>query len=141
MNELILARALFTKAVLLVGLVILVLIGVQLKWVLVQVFAAGILAAGVQPIVAALTQPERGAARRWRPPFVATVVLVYVCLCLVVIVLGSILLGAVVIQTTTLLQRVPEYAARVQEWHADLVGRWSLLRRSTSGTCWVARVR
>ena len=59
LNDQVLARALYRGSLFVVALVALVFLGIQLKWVLVQLFAAAIVAAGTAPIVARLTDPER----------------------------------------------------------------------------------
>jgi hypothetical protein len=57
-------RALYRGAIFLVALVALMLLGVELRWVLIQVFAAAIVAAGMSQVVRTLTDPEGGAAPR-----------------------------------------------------------------------------
>jgi hypothetical protein len=78
MNELVLARALLRTGLILLAVVGVVLLGLELKWVVAQVFAAAIVAAGMAPIVTRLTDPRRTRSYRWRPPAALGVVLIYV---------------------------------------------------------------
>jgi predicted PurR-regulated permease PerM len=126
-NELDLTRALYRGGLFVVVLVVLVFLGVQLKWVVVQLFAAAIVAAAIQPIVARVSDPARTPTWRWRPPPAAVVVFVYVCVGLVVLVLGTILLRAALTQGAIIAQRAPEYAALLQVWYTSTLGRWALL--------------
>jgi predicted PurR-regulated permease PerM len=125
MNELVLTRSLYRAGLFIVVLVAIVFLGVQLKWVVVQVFAAAIVAAAVQPIVARLTDPARNP--RWRPPAAAVVVAVYLVVGVFVLVLGVILLRAALTQGASLAQRAPEYAALLQDWYTNVAGHWALL--------------
>jgi predicted PurR-regulated permease PerM len=126
-NELVLARALYRGGLFIVVLVALVFLGIELKWVVVQLFAAAIVAAAVEPIVARVTDPARTPTWRWRPPAAAVVVSVYVCVGLVVLVLGVLVLRTALTQGALLAQRAPEYAALLQTWYSGIVGRWGLL--------------
>lgn len=128
MNELVLTRALYRGGLFLVGLVALVFVGVQLKWILVQLFAAAIVAAGMAPLVSALTDPRRPLPGRWRPPAALVVVVFYLVLGLVLLLFGSILLRLTLDQATLLTQRAPELAAMLQVWHDYVVTRWSFLQ-------------
>jgi predicted PurR-regulated permease PerM len=127
MNELVLTRALYRGGLFLVVLVAMVFLGVQLKWVVVQLFAAAIVAAAVQPIVARVSDPARTPKWRWRPSPAVVVVCVYVCVGGVAVVLGLILLRAALTQGALLAQRAPEYAALLQEWYGDVAEHWGLL--------------
>src|SRR5437773_1398260 len=127
MNESVLARALYRGTLFAVGAVALVLVGVQLKWVFVQVFAAAIVAAGMAPVVARFTNPARAPRWRWRPSPALVVFLIYLGIGLLVFVLGSILLSVVLTQGTLLAQRAPELASEVQAWYLSVVRRWSVL--------------
>src|SRR3954452_21033975 len=111
LNEPGLARALYRGALFVVALVALVLIGVQLKWVLLQLFAAATLAAGMAPVLAWVADPDRSAAWRWRPPRALGVVGIYLVAGLVLLVLSAVLLRVLLSQGTLLAQRAPEYAA------------------------------
>jgi predicted PurR-regulated permease PerM len=126
-NEVVLARGLYRGALFLVLLVAGVLVGVQLKWVLVQLFAAAIVAAAMQPIVARLTDPQRTASWRWRPPVAGVVVVVYLLVGVVVLVLSAILLRLVLIQGADLALRAPDYAARLQDWYTGFARNWGLV--------------
>jgi predicted PurR-regulated permease PerM len=128
MNELVLTRALYRGGLFVIAIVALVLVGVQLKWVLVQVFAAAIVAAGMAPVVRGLTDLERTRGWRWRPPAALIVLVIYLVVGLLVVILTTILLRVIVTQGTLLAQRAPDYAAKVQEWYASAVARWSALQ-------------
>jgi predicted PurR-regulated permease PerM len=127
MNEVVLARALSRGAILVLALVALALIGIQLKWVLVQLFAAGIVAAGMAPVVTRLSDPQHTRAWRWRPSPALVVLLIYLVVGLFVLTLGTILLQVVLTQGTLLMQRVPQYALTLQDWYARLTQRWTVL--------------
>ncbi len=127
MTEQVLARALYRGGLFIVILMALVFLGVQLKWVVVQLFAAAIVAAAVEPIVARVSDPARTPTWRWRPPPAAVVACVYVCVGLVVLVLGAILLRAALAQGALLAQRAPEFAALLQDWYSGTAGRWAFL--------------
>ena len=62
MNELSLNRSLSRFAVVGISLVALALLAIFLKFVLVQLFVAIIIAAGMSPLVAAMTDPSAPAA-------------------------------------------------------------------------------
>jgi predicted PurR-regulated permease PerM len=124
MNERALARALYRGGVLLVGLVVLVLLGLQLTSVLVQLFAAAILAAAMAPLITRLTDPERTRSWRWRPPPALVVALIYVVVGLVVLVLGTVLMKVILAQGALLAQRAPDYALAVQDWYAGVARLW-----------------
>jgi predicted PurR-regulated permease PerM len=128
MNEPLLTRALYRGGLFVVALVALVLLGIQLKWVLVQLFAAAILAASMAPTVDNLTGPRRFVGRRWTPPPALVVLLIYVALGLVLLVLGSILVHLTLDETARLAQRAPELAVMLNDGHTDLVNRWPLLQ-------------
>jgi predicted PurR-regulated permease PerM len=129
MNEFVLARALYRGALFALCAFALALVGVQLKWVLVQVFAAAIVAAGMAPVVSRFTDRERTPFWRRRLPPALVVILIYFAIGLLVLVLGSILLRVVLSQGTLLAQRAPELAANMQAWHASVVSRWSVLEQ------------
>jgi hypothetical protein len=116
MNELVLARALYRGALFALRAVALALalVGMQLEWVLVPVFAAAIVAAGMAPVVSRFTDPERTPFWRTRLPPALVVVLIYLGIGLLVLVLllGSILLRVVVSQGP-LLARVMDRAVKL----------------------------
>ena len=127
MNEYILSRGLYRGAICLVALVALVTIGLQVKWLLVQLFAAGIIAAGMAPVVNFMTVSARAQTWRWRPPAALVIIAVYVIVGGFFLVLGAILIQVVFDQSAALLQRVPEYAVRLQNWYTVLSARSTLL--------------
>jgi len=127
LNELLLARALYRGALFVVALVAMVLLGVQLKWVLVQLFAAAIVAAGIAPAVAWSTNPERTRSWFWRPPAALVAVVIYLVAGVLLLVMAGILLRLVLAQGVTLAQRAPEFAAMLQDWHLGVISRWSVL--------------
>ena len=129
MNEMVLTRALYRGSLFVVALLALVLLGLQLKWVLLQVFAAAIIAAGMAPMVNALTGPRRSVARQWRPPPALVVLVIWVALGVVLLVISSILLRLMLDQATLLAQRAPEFAAKLNDWHMYAVNRWSVLQQ------------
>jgi predicted PurR-regulated permease PerM len=129
MNEFVLARGLYRGATFALVLVGLALLGLQVKWLLVQLFAAAIVAAGMAPIVARLASPRCTRSRRRRPPPALVVLLIYLIVGLVVLVLGSLLLRVVLTQGTLILERVPHDAVVVSAWYAELGQRWPLLEQ------------
>src|SRR5215831_4086067 len=124
MNEHVLARALFRAGLLLLALIALVLLGLQLRWILVQLFAAAIIAAAMAPVVTRLSDTERTRPWSWRPPAALIVALIYVVFGVVVLVLGTVLLKVVLAQSAQLIQRAPEYALTIQDWYAGLARLW-----------------
>jgi predicted PurR-regulated permease PerM len=129
MNELVLARALVRGGLLLLAVVALVLLGLELRWVAVQVFAAAVVAAGMAPVVTRLTDPDGTRSGRRRPPPALVVVLIYLVVGLVVLGLGTILLRAVLTQATLLVEQAPAYALTVQDWYAGVARRWPPLEQ------------
>ncbi|MBV9577583.1 MAG: AI-2E family transporter [Chloroflexi bacterium] len=123
-----LARALYRGGAFLVAIVILTLLGIELKWVVVQVFAASIVAAGMAPVVRRLSDPLRTAGWRWRPPAALVVLLIYVVVGVFVLVLGVLFLNIVLAQGGTLISRVPEFAIKLQTAYASVIGRSEVLR-------------
>jgi len=140
MNERILARALFQAGLHLIALVALVLLGLQLRWVLVQLFAAAIIAAAMAPVVTRLSDTECTRSWNWPLPPALMVALIYVVVGVVVLVLGTVLLKVVLAQSAQLMQRAPEYALKTRigtpVWHGS-GRRWS---GSIYSTCSAARV-
>jgi predicted PurR-regulated permease PerM len=124
MNEVVLARALFRSGVRLLAVVALVLLGLELRWVAMQVFAAAIVAAGMAPVVTRLTDPDGTRSGGWRPPAALVVVLLYLIVGLAVLGLGALLLRAVLVQAALLADRAPADALTVQDWYAGVAQRW-----------------
>jgi predicted PurR-regulated permease PerM len=127
-NELSVARAIFRGGALLLALVALTLLGLELKWIVVQVFAAAIVAAGMAPVVGRLTDPRRTRSWRWRPPVTLVVLAIYVVVGCVVLILGSVLLDVVLTQGGVLIARMPEFAVKLQAAYLSIVDRWETLR-------------
>lgn len=127
MTEAAIVRALFRGGLGVLAVIILVLLLVELKWVAVQLFAAGIVAAGMGPIVASLTDRQRTRGWRWRPPVVLVVVLIYVAVGLVVLVIGTLILRAVLTQGTALAQRAPDFAVTLQDLYVQAEQQWPIL--------------
>jgi predicted PurR-regulated permease PerM len=115
-NEAGATRALYRGALFVVALVALVVLVVMLRWVLVHLFVAMIIAAGMAPLVSRLTDPARKRPWSWRPPRALVVVLIYAVLALVLLVLGSVVLGAVGRSASALAVQLPEFAAETQTW-------------------------
>ena len=137
MNELSAARALYKGGLFLVAIVVLVLLGLELKWVLVQLFAAAIVAAGMAPIITLVTYPEGKRPRGWRPSPAVIVVAIYIVLGLAMLVLGIVLVQAMFAQGTLLLERAPGYAVIVQDWYAYMAHRWTPLEELDVFDCFV----
>jgi predicted PurR-regulated permease PerM len=127
-TELVLARALYRGAFCLVGLILVIALGLQVKWLLLQLFAAGIVAAGMAPVVTYLTTSTRAQSWRWRPPPAVVVILVYLIVGGFLLVLGTLLAQILLEQGAALVQRMPDYAAIVQDWYTSLSKRWTLLQ-------------
>jgi predicted PurR-regulated permease PerM len=145
-NEYVLARGLYRGAVVLVVLIALVAIGLQVRWLLVQLFAAGIIAAGMAPVVNFMTVSTRAQTWRWRPPAALVIIALYVVVGGLFVALGAILLQVAFDQGAALLQRLPEYAARLQDWYSAMSARstllaeldpWSLIGGTRGITEWV----
>jgi predicted PurR-regulated permease PerM len=141
----VLSRALFRGALWLVVLVALVLLGLQIKWLLLQLFAAAIIAAGMAPVVYFLTRSPRARSWRWRPPAVLVVLGLYLVAAIFVITLVTILLQVLLTQGAVLVQKMPQYAATLQDWYATLASRstllaeldpWSLVGGASGVTQW-----
>jgi predicted PurR-regulated permease PerM len=144
-TEYVLARGLYRGAICLVALVALLVLGLQVKWLLVLLFAAGIIAAGMAPIVKFLTASTRAQSWRWRPPPALVIIGVYVLVGAFFLVLGAILVQAALEQGTTLVQQVPTFALKLQEWFAAASTRsvllaeldpWSLIGGTRGVTEW-----
>jgi predicted PurR-regulated permease PerM len=126
-NEFLLSRALYRGAIVLVALILLVLLGLQVKWVLVQLFAAAIVAAGMAPVVRSLTVSERAKSWPWRPPAGLVVIGLYLVIGLLLLVLGTILVQVLLEQGYALIQRMPRYALTLQSWYEAAIQRSTLL--------------
>jgi predicted PurR-regulated permease PerM len=116
MNEFSGARALYRGALFTLALVALGLIALELKWVLLQLFAAIIVAAGMAPVVRRARDPSRSHIFGRRLPTAAVVLLIYLALAVILLVVGSILVGAALDGTNTLIARAPQYAAEINAW-------------------------
>jgi len=146
MTEFVLARGLYRGAICLVVLIALLALGLQMKWLLLQLFAAGIIGAGMAPVVRFMTVSARAQSWRWRPPPALVIIAVYVLVGAFFIVLGAILVQVALEQGTTLIQQVPTFAVRLQEWYAVASTRsvllaeldpWSLVGGTRGITEWV----
>ncbi|MBV9358834.1 MAG: AI-2E family transporter [Chloroflexi bacterium] len=126
-NEFASARVLYRGALFAVALVVLVLLGLQLKWVVLQVFAAVIVAAGMAPIVSRVADPRHVHPGHWHPPAALVVVVIYIVVGALVLVLGTVLLRAVAEQLRVLISEAPDYAVELQSWYGDLAQRFPLL--------------
>jgi predicted PurR-regulated permease PerM len=116
MNEAGSARVLYRGALFAVALVILTVLAVTLRWVLIQLFVAMIIAAGMAPLVRLATDPEHARPWRWRPPRALVVLGIYLVLTLILVILGSVLLTAVVRSANALAAQLPDFQAEIQSW-------------------------
>jgi predicted PurR-regulated permease PerM len=126
-NELTATRVLYRAAIFAIAMVALALLLLQLKFVIIQVFAAVIVAAGMAPLVGRATDPRRTHIFGWRLPKAAVVVLIYIVIGLVLIVVGSIMISSAVEALDSLLARAPEYASQIDTWVSDLQSRFPFL--------------
>jgi predicted PurR-regulated permease PerM len=126
-NELTVSRALYRGAVFLVCAVVLLLLLLQFKWVLLQVFAAAIIASAMWPIVEALTSSERARSWRWRPPRVLVVLVIYLTVGTLLLLVGAIVAGVAADQIADLIQRLPTLAHAAEIWLTDAVDRVPIL--------------
>jgi predicted PurR-regulated permease PerM len=129
MNELSAARTLYKGGLFLVAIVALVLLGLELKWVLMQVFAAAIVAAGMAPIVTLVTEAKGKHSSRWRPSPALVVVGIYIVVGVAALVLGTLMVQAMLAQGALLLERAPEYALKIQNWYAEVAHYWTPLEQ------------
>jgi predicted PurR-regulated permease PerM len=127
MSEATLTRALCRAALFAVALIAGVLLVIALEGVLVQLFVAMIVAAGMAPLVARLCDARGEIARRWTPPRALAVVLVYVACGLALFVVGALTLHAIGNEGAVLLVKVPEFTSAVQAWIDTQVGTHPLL--------------
>ena len=116
MNELSLNRSLSRFAVVGISLVAVALLAIFLKFVLVQLFVAIIIAAGMSPLVAAMTDPERTRGWRWRPPRALAVLLIYTLSLVLLAVVGAVLVRAMAAEGEALVVRLPQSADELQAW-------------------------
>src|SRR4051794_37819068 len=126
-NELTATRVLYRAAIFAIAMVALALLLLQLKFVIIQVFAAAIVAAGMAPLVDRATDPRRTHIFGWRLPKAAVVVLIYLVIGLVLTVLGSIMITSAVEALDSLLARAPDYASEIDTWISDLQARFPFL--------------
>jgi predicted PurR-regulated permease PerM len=126
-TELTATRVLYRAAIFTIAMVALGLLLLQLKFVIIQVFAALIVAAGMAPLVARATDPHRTHIFGWRPPKAVVVVLIYLVIGVLLIIIGSIMIDNAVNGLNTLVARAPGYAATIDTWLADLQERSPVL--------------
>jgi len=126
-TELTTARVLYRAAIFTIAMVALALLLLQLKFVIIQVFAALIVAAGMAPLVARATDPNRAHIFGWRPPKAAVVVLIYLVIGVLLIIIGSIMIGNAVDGLDTLVALAPVYASTIDAWLASLQAASPLL--------------
>jgi predicted PurR-regulated permease PerM len=119
-NELTATRVLYRAAIFAIAMVALAFALLQLKFVIIQVFAAVIVAAGMAPLVARATDPNRAHIFGWRPPKAAVVVVIYLVIGLLLLVFGSIIIGNAINGLNTLVARAPEFATTIDAWVASL---------------------
>jgi predicted PurR-regulated permease PerM len=119
-TELTATRVLYRAAIFAIAMVALALLVLQLKFVIIQVFAAVIVAAGMAPLVARATDPQRAHIFGWRPPKAVVVVLIYLVIGVLLVVVGSIMISVALDGLNSLVTRAPEYAATIESWLADL---------------------
>jgi predicted PurR-regulated permease PerM len=117
-----------SRLVLLVfALLLLAWLAVQLRDILVQLLLAVILAAGMTPLVNALTEGERIQRWRWRPPRALVVLLLYVLLLVLIALVGAVVLPPLVNEVEDLANRLPFYLQSIQGWIEELPLRYSFL--------------
>jgi predicted PurR-regulated permease PerM len=117
-----------SRLVLLVfALLLLVWLAVQLRDILVQLLLAVILAAGMTPLVNALTEGEQIQRWRWRPPRALVVLLLYVLLLVLITLVGAVVLPPLVNEVEDLASRLPFYLQSIQDWIEALPLRYSFL--------------
>jgi predicted PurR-regulated permease PerM len=126
-TELSAARVLYRAAIFTIAMVALALLLLQLKFVIIQVFAALIVAAGMAPLVARATDPNTAHVFGFRPPKAVVVVLIYLVVGVILIIVGSIMIGNAVDGLNGLVARAPEYGNTIDTWLADLQARSPVL--------------
>jgi predicted PurR-regulated permease PerM len=126
-NELTATRVLYRAAIFAIVMVALALLLLQLKFVIIQVFAAIIVAAGMAPLVDRATDPNLAHIFGWRPPKAVVVVLIYLVLGIVLVVVGSIVISIALDGLNNLVARAPEYAVTIDSWLAYLQSTSPLL--------------
>jgi predicted PurR-regulated permease PerM len=119
-NEMTATRVLYRAAIFAIVMVGLAFLLLQLKFVVIQVFAAVIVAAGMAPLVSRATDPARAHLFGWRPPKAVVVVIIYAVIGFLLVVLGSIMISIALDGLTTLLNRAPAYSTTIESWLADL---------------------
>jgi len=119
-NEMTATRVLYRAAVFAIAMVALAFALLQLKFVIIQVFAALIVAAGMAPLVARATDPHKAHIFGWRPPKAVVVVLIYLVIGILLLVFGSIIITNAVNGLNALVARAPEYATRIDAWVASV---------------------
>ncbi len=121
-------RVLYRAAIFAIVMVALGFLLLQLKFVIIQVFAAVIVAAGMAPLVSRATDPDRAHLFGRRPPKAAVVVLIYVVVGFLLVVLGSVMISIALDGLNTLLTRAPAYATTIESWVTDLQSANPLLQ-------------
>ena len=116
LNEHSLNKSLLRFALIAMTLLIAIVLGLVLRWVLVQLFVAIIIAASMAPLVSALTHPERTRNWRWRPPRALVVLVIYALACFIVLAGAALLVRVLTLEGQVLVDRVPEYADAAQAW-------------------------
>ena len=116
MNELSLNKSLSRFALIAIALLSIVVLLLLLRYVLVQLFVALIIAAGMSPLVSAVTDPERTRNWRWRPPRALAVLVIYTVACVGLLLIGALVLRGMAVEGQALVVRVPEAASEFQAW-------------------------
>ena len=123
MGEFAVSRALYRGALFLIAFVVLLLILRELTGVVMQVFAACIIAAAISPMVNSVTTSERARRWRWRPPRALAVLAVYLVLGAIFFVLGAVIFGGLVSDIGLLIESMPSYAANARAWVESLAAQ------------------
>jgi predicted PurR-regulated permease PerM len=133
-TELTATRVLYRAAIFAIAMVALALLLLQLKFVIIQIFAAVIVAAGMAPLVARATDPARAHLFGWRPPKAVVVVIIYVVVGFVLVVLASVMISIALDGVNNLVNRAPTYAATIESWLATVQPRRHCSRICTLST-------
>jgi predicted PurR-regulated permease PerM len=123
MGEFAVSRALYRGALFLIAFVVLLLVLRELTTVVMQVFAACIIAAAISPMVNSVTTSERAMRWRWRPPRALAVLVIYLVLGVIFFVLGVIIFGGLVNDIGLFIESLPTYAANARAWIDSVVAR------------------
>jgi predicted PurR-regulated permease PerM len=126
-NEAGATRVLYRYALFSIAIAVLVVLAVVLRWVLIEIFVSVLIAAGMAPLVRHLTGQEILGRWKWHPSRGLVVLLIYSAGALILLILGTLVLGSLAESANSLDAQLPGFETEIRSWTTALVERLPVL--------------